>query len=86
MDVFWWFAFVLCSVAMTAICSRLLPRIAWWLHAILGCALGLGAYWGLMIAITGHLDKYFLLTIIPLLAISGGIAALTAFVIMGFRR
>jgi hypothetical protein len=39
-----------------------------------------------MIAITGHLDKYFLLTIIPLLAISGGIAALTAFVIMGFRR
>ena len=86
MDIFWGLSFVLCTVVMTAVWSRFLPRIRWWWHALIGCALGMALYWGLVIVITGHLDKFFLLTLFPLLAISGCIAAFIAFVLSGLRK
>lgn len=86
MNAMWHLLFLFCPIAATVICARLAPRVAWWWIALLGGTIGLAAYWGIAAAVAGHLDKFFLLAIVPQALLSLGISALTAFVVSGLKR
>ena len=85
MDYFWILLFLVCAPAMTAMCSYFAPNLGWWWNALLGGILGLTFYWGVVVAVTGHLDKFFFLAIIPQALLSIGLSALTAFVLSGVK-
>jgi hypothetical protein len=86
MDYFWLLLFLICTPAATAICAYLAPRLRWWWNALFGASLGLAMYWGIVVAVTGHLDKFFFLAIIPQALLSIGLSALTAFVVSGLKK
>jgi hypothetical protein len=85
-DAFRVLLFALCPVGMTTAWSRLLPRLNWWWHALIGGTTGVTLYWGMVIAVVGHLEKFFLLTMFPLVALSGAIAVTTALILSGLKR